>query len=118
MIRLKACQHDQHDRQHATRLKAARALNARAIMLWFALLSIFIWQYAITHAIVGAPSGSMSTYYYGRCLPAFVIGVAFFRLPALRSCEWKPLSLPLALLASTAPLALTMCPQNELVSSL
>ncbi len=87
-------------------------------MLWFALLSIFIWQYAITHAIVGAPSGSMSTYYYGRCLPAFVIGVAFFRLPALRSCEWKPLSLPLALLASTAPLALTMCPQNELVSSL
>ena len=92
-------------------------MNARAVMLWFALLSIFVWQYTITHAIVDAPSGSMSTYYYGRCLLAFVIGIAFFKVPELRHREWKPFSLPLALLASAAPLALTMCPQSGPLSS-
>ena len=59
----------------------ARHIGGRCLKatLFVAPLAIFIWQYVITHALIANLFGSMSAYYYGRCLLALPIALLFLK---------------------------------------
>lgn len=79
-------------------------------VLGLAPLAIFIWQYVITYTLLNNPFGSMSAYYYGRCLLALPVALLFFKAPSLRERDGGAFSLLMALVAGVAPIALTLAP--------
>ena len=84
--------------------------------LFVAPLAIFIWQYVITHALIANPSGSMSAYYYGRCLLALPIALLFLKTPLSQGRDGALFSIPMALAASLSPLVLALFPELPAVA--
>lgn len=95
----------------------ARHIGGRCLKaaLFVAPLAIFIWQYVITHALIANPFGSMSAYYYGRCLLALPIALLFLKTSLLRGRDGASLSVPMALTASLSPLVLALFPECPVV---
>lgn len=98
---------------HGARAAGAAVPGAprRLALLVLAPLAIFVWQFAVTHAILGNPSGSMGAYYYGRCLLALPVAFVCLRRPsALSGRAGAALSVGLACVAVGAPSLLTFAP--------
>lgn len=86
------------------------------VVCGLAPLAIFVWQYVITYTLLASPFGSMSAYYYGRCLLALPVAAAFLKMPTLRAKSGAALSLPMALVAGAAPIVLVLVPGNSIAA--